>query len=200
MTAGRLKVWNETLGAWEYVPGGTAAGFAPANWCVVSVANPPSALTSASPFYAFADADLSILQQSGSDFSVGDFEGKGAILSAAGGFFQAGAYVQNEVAVTLGGSTEPRYLSMEGCVGDDTDPDNENLYTLGFDFSVPIFPGTGTLPARANFCGASVPGVVKPGGPALNFLELVFANAQSGDSLTITQLGRGHVAIWQVAA
>ena len=57
-------------------------------WALVNIADPGTPLIPGSPNYQLQVADLTISQQSGSDFSVWD-DGGGAIATASGGAFQA---------------------------------------------------------------------------------------------------------------
>lgn len=72
-------------------------GAAEPNWAKFRLTVP--SLTVAAHSYSFTEADVTLVAQSGEDFSLGESaEGAGAIMTEAGGAFQASVYLELDEA------------------------------------------------------------------------------------------------------
>lgn len=178
---------------------GGGGGSQPANWCLISFTT-PAALSLGNDTHQFPAVEMHIIDQAGSDFSVGTQTGHGAVLSAGGGMFQVGAGITPPVAPVLdAGSTALRWLWFLCVVGP-----GSGLGQLGYNSLAPIFPsGTDNGPGAALQTVASLPGIVPPGGAAIYNPTINLVGGVGVDSIPLDAVfspSFGMCAVWQVAA
>jgi hypothetical protein len=180
--------------------GGGGEGVAPdSNWCQVDLDVNPT-LNVAGPSYIFQVADLSIHSQSGTDFSIGSTAGfpvtlSGAIISAAGGWFQAACFAAAPGGIALdGGSAAPRWLEFFYAIGLGADSAFP-AQGLGVDVFLPVVASNGDL-ADAR---VSAPGYAAPGNPLLFRIGLELLNGFGTDAITGPLDNFGKFVLWQVA-
>lgn len=184
--------FDEGTGKW-HGPFGEAPFVPSDNWCQVSFNNAAApTLNVSNPIYTVTAADLAIDSQSGTDFSVGEENSSGAILSAAGGWFQACAYVSPPGGVTLdGGSTAQRWMEWAYITGEFGDA----FPSTGSDAFVPVNAApNGDLAITV----PSMPGHASPGRAAAFHFQLEFVYATGTDAITDPFTNFGRFIIWQV--
>jgi len=150
-------------------------------------------LTAGAPSVLVPQSALSIVTQTGSDFTVGNNgdPSNGAILSANGGRFGAGMFFATPSDATLdGGSALQRYLFLEYQIGD-----NSDLSGFGFDGALPIL--TSGVGADMALTAAAVPGIASPGGPALYGISVILMNGFGTDSVPLDNIGNA-LALYSV--
>lgn len=171
------------------------------NWCVISLTNTPS-LNADTQFYSYQAADLTIVRQAGTDFSIGNdpISGSGAILSEQGGWFGSGFSTSNPNAgqVTLDeSSSEQRYIQINYVVGinDDTNP----LTGLGMDMSVPVSTDSNADGSLLQTLTA-IPGLTPPGGPALAQIQIALIPLVGTDTVAYDGGNGGwfQIVVWQL--
>jgi hypothetical protein len=165
------------------------------NSCSIDVAAPT--LNLATSRYVLTPSDLSIRSQSGSDFSIGAWPGHptvGAVISAAGGYFQASFFLGPPGGVTLdAGSDAPRYLEFALITGDFGSP---TLHSFGIDAYVPVSEASlGNIAVTP----VATPGFAVPGGTAIFDIAIDFISVFGTDEITGPFDGSAFIDIWQVA-
>jgi hypothetical protein len=181
---------------------GVSGGSQLANYAVVQIDGGPGAgddpeLTAEDWSYYYPASALTILEQSGSDFSIGEEEGIGLIFSEAGGLIQTGMLVNPRfVSATLdAGNTDPRWIQLGIQIGrGEASPAN----SLGYDCSFQV--GVTGQPVFGQQTFAGLPGVVGPGDPAINGIRFVFQNAFGTDSVTLDLWDAEALIVWTIAA
>jgi hypothetical protein len=170
------------------------------NWAVISLFEQATpTLTVASPEKDFAAADLAIHAQSGADFSVGAGVNDGAILSAAGGWFEMATLFGCPSGVTFdGGSTQERMLWIGANVGDLSSVTNPFAF-IGLDFAVRISTDSDLRDATYLSVRAT-PGKCSAGGKALSSMAIKFYNGFGTDQITDPYYGINYLFVWKVAS
>lgn len=171
-------------------PGGSSS---PVNWCVINVAQAtPAPLTPGAATYHYAEEDLSIQGQSGTDFSIGTHQTHGAVFSASGGVFQVCPIANCAPNATLdGGSTTQRWLSAFGLAGPSRVGPGGLANGTGFDALWPVLVG-----GDPSVTFVSGPGYVQPGEPTLCNFAIELVGGSGTDSVPLDQAVFSAV-IWQ---
>lgn len=156
-------------GNWGWHTQEATGGGLSVNWAKISLANCPALNTGNGWFYNFQSADITIDDQSGSDFSIGpDGVDGGTVLSIRGGVFTFAPLISGfNIGVTLDGSSARlRTLQFGAVTGDPLGPPNP-ANGLGLDVYIPVYSDTTLMPGN---CVQSSPGIGVPGGVALTNL------------------------------
>lgn len=181
--ATRAGVYDPETGTWTGGGGG-----APVNWAEVTVEGHGDPLTHSANSYGIAEADLTIREQSGDDFSVGTGDGgHGAILSAGGGRFMFALASGGGSPVTLDpGDTSLRAVWVSA-IGKTGGPGSS-----GIDYTYPII--------KPQTAQTLLPGAITyadPGDPVIQAMEARGLNLAEGDSIPLDGV-LYNVTIWQV--
>lgn len=173
---------------------GGGGGLAAPNWCVIEIDGGPGVgdaptLSAANQAFSYRGSALTILEQSGTDFSIFDDGLEGLVLSAGGGFFQAGLLVDPRgVSAALdAGSTGLRWVQVGFSMGDQV-PD---LYSIGYDCSFQVG-------AQGQQTFAGLPGLTTPGNATVGNIRFDFKNPFGTDELTIDMWDAHALVIWQI--
>lgn len=173
-------------------PGGAGDATVANNQVLVTATIP--ALTVATTFKAIPASDMTILAQTGTDYTIITTSGYGYIKSTGGGRF-AGVVMATGYA---GGSTltpsPARNSAPWVWIGPITEGSIGARGTIGGDILIPIMPGTTTI---GSVTGAiSSTGQISPGSKVLRVGTVTLINGQGTDAVPIHH---AQLQVWQIA-